>query len=159
MAAVQRRLLLAELEQFDRQIDQVTAELDTLADKQPGVAVLRTIPGIGPRTAEAMLAYVNDVRRFSSVKKVGAYFGLTPIQDASADVNRLGHISKCGPSTVRKLLVEACWQVIRHSPLAKSRFERLQRGQRQAPQDRPGGRSAVADAVHGGDVADGGSLA
>ncbi len=131
VARVERRLLLAELAQFDEQVRQVTAELDRLAAQHPGMAVLQTIPGIGPRTAEAMLAYVDEVRRFQRNKQVGAYFGLVPRQDASGSVNHLGHISKNGPATVRKLLVEAAWQVIRRSALAKQRFERLQHGQRE----------------------------
>jgi hypothetical protein len=49
---------------------------------------------------------------FGRNKQVGAYFGLVPCQDASADVNRLGRITRQGPATVRRLLVEAAWQGI-----------------------------------------------
>ena len=41
-----------------------------------------------------------------------AYFGLIPCQDASAETNRLGHITRQGPGTARKYLVEAAWQKI-----------------------------------------------
>lgn len=131
VAAVQRRLLLAELAQFNAQIQQVTAELDKLADQHPGVTLFRSIPGIGPRTAEATMAYIDKVRRFQNNAQVGAYLGLVPRQDSSGPVNHLGRITKSGPATVRKLLVEGAWQVIRRSPTAKERFTRLQRGQPQ----------------------------
>lgn len=56
---------------------------------------------------------------------MGAYFGLVPCQDASADVNRLGHITRQGPATVRKLLVEAAWQGIRHSATLRGYYLRI----------------------------------
>jgi transposase len=107
------------------------------------VLLLRTIPGVGPRTAEAVVAYVDDPHRFGSTRRVGTYFGLVPCQDQSAKVNRLGHITREGPATVRKLLVEACWQVIRHSPRMKKVFERIKDGRK----DRTG-LALVATARH-----------
>ncbi len=91
-------------------------DLDARARTHPGVHLLRTIPGVGPRTAEAVMAYIDDPDRFARSKQVGAYFGLVPSQDRSANVSRLGHITREGPSTVRKLLTEAAWQGIRRCP-------------------------------------------
>ncbi len=86
------------------------------------------IPGVGIRTAEAVIAYVDDPHRFSNVKSVGSYFGMVPCQDASAGKNHLGHITRQGPATVRKLLTEATWQGIRRSPELKAYFERVLHG-------------------------------
>jgi transposase len=124
----QLRLLLGELDHFNRQVKEVTGQLDAVAKKHPGVGLLKTVPGIGPRTAEAMVAYVDDPHRFRHGRQVGSYFGLTPSQDDSAEVRRAGHITKNGPSTVRKLLVEAAWQAIRHSDDFKAYFERIEAG-------------------------------
>jgi transposase len=128
---IQRDTLLAELALFDMQIDRVTAVLDRLGALHPGVTLLRTIPGVGPRTAEAVVAYVGDPSRFGRTRQAGAYFGLVPCQDASAGSNRLGHITKEGPATVRKLVVEATWQVVRRCPRTKQRFERLTQGKKE----------------------------
>jgi transposase len=121
----QRDSLVEELEHFDRQIRQVTAQLNGMHRDHPGVALLQTIPGVGPRTAEAVVAYIDDPSRFGRIKQVGAYFGLVPRQDASGQVNRLGRITKDGPSLVRKLLVEASWQAIRRSAVARAFFDRI----------------------------------
>ena len=126
--ALRRDLLVEELKDADVRIARVTAELDRRADKHPGVTLLRTIPGVGPRTAEAFVAYVDDVRRFSSVRQVGCYLGLVPCQDSSAGAERLGHITGDGPSTVRMLLCEAAWQAIRRSPSVRAYFERVSGG-------------------------------
>jgi transposase len=130
-AALQRDLLLDELEHAQSRIDRVEAELDRIAAEHPGVYLLRTIPGVGPRTAEAVMAYIDDAARFTRNKKVGSYFGLVPCQDQSADRNRLGHITRQGPSTVRKLITEAAWQGIRRSAHLREYFERIQGGDRQ----------------------------
>ena len=90
--------------------------------------MVRTIPGVGPRTGEAVVAYIDEARRFSRNKCIGSYFGLVPCQDASGPVNRLGHITREGPAVVRRLLVEATWQGIRRSPEIRAYFERIQRG-------------------------------
>ena len=128
---MRREMLLTELAMLDGQIKQIEKRLDELAGDHAGVALLRTIPGIGPRTAEAILAYVDKPDRFRRNKQIGAYFGLVPCQDASAQSNRLGHITRQGPSTVRGLIVEASWQAIRHSPTIRAQFERLCQGKKQ----------------------------
>ena len=126
--ALRRAMLLEILAAEDQRIKQVEVPLDQWADRHPGVALLRTIPGIGPRTSEAVMAYIDDPQRFGNLRSVGAYLGLVPRQDASADRNYLGHITKDGPSTVRKLLTEAVWQGIRGSPRIKEHFEKISQG-------------------------------
>jgi transposase len=123
-------MLLEELEVHNRHLERVTKMLDKIGRKSPAVTVLRTIPGVGPRTSEAMAAYIGDARRFSNNRALGAYLGLVPCQDASAGANRYGHITAEGPATARKLLVEASWQVIRRCPRTAARFERLCQGRK-----------------------------
>jgi transposase len=127
-AALQRDLLLSELEGMAAPIRRVTDELNRVARQHPGVRLLRSIPGVGPRTAEAVVAWIDDPRRFARLKQIGTYFGLVPCQDQSAASNRLGHITREGPSLVRKMLTEATWQGIRHSPEIRAYFERVQGG-------------------------------
>jgi len=97
-----------------------------------------SIPGVGPRTAEAVLAYTDDIKRFGRGKQYCAYgfdklttgFGLTPRLDESGLVRRLGHISKQGPSVVRWLVVEAAWRAIKKSPALRQFHERVMSGQK-----------------------------
>jgi transposase len=130
MAACQRDLLQEELQEFEKKVQRVTKELDAIGASHLAVQLLRTIPGVGPRTAEAIVAYLDNPQRFERAGQVGAYFGLVPCQDASAGANRLGHITKEGPATARKLLVEATWQLIRRCPAARDRFDRIAAGKK-----------------------------
>lgn len=128
--ALQRDLLLDELEQLDGQVRRVEQHLNAIATRHPGVVLLRTIPGVGPRTAEAVVAYIDHPDRFRRTKQIGAYFGLVPCQDSSAAVNRLGHITREGPSSVRRLITEAAWQATRLDPTVRGYFERIAQGNR-----------------------------
>lgn len=123
--ALHRDMLLEQLKDNQQRIKRVETYLKKIAGKHPGVALLMTIPGVGIRTAEAFCAYVDDIRRFGRIKQVGTYFGLVPCQDASGNINRLGHITKDGPPTVRKMLTEAAWQGIQRSATIRQFFERV----------------------------------
>ena len=129
--ALRRDQLLERLLIVHEQIRRVEKELNRLGQEHASVQLLRTIPGVGMRTAEAVVAYLDDVRRFANLRQVGSYFGLVPSQDASSTVNRLGHITKQGPSLVRRLLTEAAWQGIRRSPRLRALFERIGQGNRE----------------------------
>ncbi len=121
------------IDEMDFLIGQITAlekTLNELADEQPAVALLRTIPGIGPRSAEALVAYTDDVKRFSNRKQFASYFGLTPSEDSSGERVRRGRISKRGPSVVRWVLVEAARCAIRCCPAFRDFAERLARGRK-----------------------------
>jgi transposase len=125
---LRRDLLLEEIEALNRQVRRLEQELNRRAPQTPAVARLRSIPGVGIRTAEAVVAFLDDPHRFRHAKAVGRYFGLVPCQDQSGDKNRLGHITREGPPVVRRLVAEAAWQAVRRSPTVRAYFERTQRG-------------------------------
>ncbi len=123
--------LLDLLEFQGQQLKRVTRRLDARLDERPSAWLLMTIPGVGPRTTEAVLAYTDDVRRFRRGKQYGAYFGLTPRLDESGSRRHMGHISKHGPSVVRWLIVESAWRAIGHSPALRAFYDRVMHGQKQ----------------------------
>jgi len=122
--------MLDELELLELQLKRVTRYLDGYLENKVGGKLLMSIPGVGPRTAEAVLAYTDDIKRFSRGKQYCAYFGLTPRLDESGSIRRLGHISKQGPSVVRWLVVESAWRAIKKSPALREFHERVISGQK-----------------------------
>ena len=122
---LRRDLLLEELSEMAAKVHRVDEALERIGARQPGVTLLRGIPGVGQRTAEAFAAYVDNPQRFGHSKCIGSYLGLIPRQDSSASMNRLGHITRDGPATVRHLLCEAAWQGVRRSAHIRSYYERI----------------------------------
>lgn len=122
--------LTAELDGLDDRLHAIHGQLDRIARTHPDVARLQTIPGIGPRTAEAIVAFTDGVQRFRNRKRFSSYFGIVPTLDSSAGRDRYGCISRRGPSVVRWLVVEAAHIVIRRNPEMRAYFERVCRGKK-----------------------------
>jgi transposase len=125
------RQLLDEVDYHNTQLKRIEQELTRIGAQHPAVALLRSIPGVGPRTAEAIVAFADDVRRFGNRKQFASYFGMVPKLDASGGRERLGHITKRGPSVVRWLLGESTHIVIRRNPQLRAFFDQVQRGDKQ----------------------------
>lgn len=105
------------------------ARLDAIGKADARVRLLDTMPGLGPRTAEAVVAHLDDPKRFKSGKQVSAYGGLVPRQYQSGEDDRRGRITKRGPAVLRKLLVQYAWAMLRYNRWARAEFDRLSRGQ------------------------------
>ena len=121
--------LLGQLDLYANQIEQATKRLDARLEGNAAAKLLWSIPGVGPRTVEAVLAYTDEVERFRRGKDYCSYFGMTPKLDESGSRRRLGHISKQGPSVVRWLIVESAWRAIQKSPALQAFYQRVMRRQ------------------------------
>lgn len=115
IAPLQRTLetLTGELVALDRALVEI-------AQADPIVQRLQTVPGVGPIVALTFRAFVDDVGRFQRAGQVSAALGLVPYEDSSGERRHRGHVTKAGPSEARMLLVQAawsCWRTARHGPL------------------------------------------
>ena len=119
---------LAQLKELQQQIMTVHAKLDEMGAADPRVQLLRTIPGVGARLAEAIVTMFDDVTRFDTAGQVGAYIGMVPKQFDSGETARSGRITRHGNRLVRSLLVEIAWASLRHNPWARQTFQRLSGG-------------------------------
>lgn len=114
--------------ELEHRIAQAERVLDQLSAADPGTQLLLSIPGVGPRTAEAVAAHLGDTKRFGSGKQVGAYAGLVPTQYQSGVTDRKGRITRRGPAVLRKLLVKCSWCMLRYNPWAQAQYRRLTGG-------------------------------
>lgn len=99
--------LLNILDVLDREIKVLTREVQAIAVTDEDVTLLQTVDGVGPITALAFKAEIDNPQRFENSKDAAAYVGLTPSQYSSGEVHRQGGISKKGSKRTRYLLVEA----------------------------------------------------
>jgi transposase len=121
-------LALTAYRQAEELVAEAEAKLDAMGKADARVRLLDTMPGLGPRTAEAVVAHLDDPKRFRSGKQVAAYGGLVPRQYQSGEDDRRGRISKRGPAVLRKLLVQCAWAMLRYNPWARAVYDRLCRG-------------------------------
>jgi transposase len=121
---------LTLLEALETQIAAVDKKLNALGKTNPRIRLLESIPGVGPRTAEAVVACLDDPHRFRNARQVSAYAGLVPRQFQSGTLDRKGRITKRGPSYIRRILVQCAWLMRRHNPWGEAVIERISRGQK-----------------------------
>jgi len=80
--------LLALLRPLNDEIAAADARIAALAARDPLVERLTTAPGVGPVTATAFVATLDDVTRFGGAHQVEAYLGLVPTEDSSGETQR-----------------------------------------------------------------------
>jgi transposase len=118
-------LELTQLDAVTAQLELVTGKLDELGKLDPRIRRIQTIPGVGPRTAEILVACIDDPHRFKTGREVSAYFGLVPRQYQSGETDRNGRITKRGNPLARTILVECAWASLRYNPWAKAVYQRI----------------------------------
>ena len=101
-----------EIRELERRIKDVGHQLEALARQFPDYERLLSIPGVGPLTATALLAFVGDARRFPTGRHFASYLGLTPTEHSSGLTRHLGRISKRGDSYLRMLLIHGARSVL-----------------------------------------------
>ncbi|HEY7117073.1 MAG TPA: IS110 family transposase [Tepidisphaeraceae bacterium] len=110
--------LLAVMRPLNQQLAYSDTTIEHLAVQDPRVPRLRSVPSIGPVTAAAFLAAIDDAARFPHAHQLDAYLGLVPREYSSGDSQRRGPITQAGHSRVRWLLIQAAVAILRRRPPA-----------------------------------------
>lgn len=83
------------------------AEVQRVSARDPIVAALQQLRGLGPVLALTIRAEVGDITRFTTGAHLASYAGLVPRVEASAGRVRYGAITRRGSPWLRWALVEA----------------------------------------------------
>ena len=108
--------LLAVMRQVNQQLAYSDERIAAVARADERVQRLQTVPSVGPVTAAAFVATLDDAGRFARAHQVEAYLGLVPREWSSGEGQRRGRITKAGPRRMRSLLVQAAVSIrrVRH---------------------------------------------
>ena len=87
-------------------LDACGARIELHARDDESCARLRSIVGVGPLTADAVVATVGNAREFKHGRQMAAWLGLVPTQYSSGGHARLGGISCRGDAYLRTLLIQ-----------------------------------------------------
>ncbi len=107
--------LLGVVEVMTREVERLTKRVLDEVRTEPTCRRLMTVPGVGPLTALAFRATIDQPTRFRKSRDVGAHLGLTPRRYQSGETDVQGRISRCGEELARSALYEAA-----HSLLIRS---------------------------------------
>lgn len=102
----------AEIRALEQRVTDLEHELHALAEADPVVTRLRTIPGIGLLTATALVGSVGHIHAFGRARQFASWLGLTPREHSSGPRRRLGSISKQGDVYLRCLLTHGARAVL-----------------------------------------------
>jgi len=95
----------------------------------PEVKLLQSFTGIGAYSAVGLLLEIRAIERFSSAKKLAAFFGLHPVYKASGDGMGSMRMSKKGRREPRLILFNIARTAINCNPLIKQVYKNnLQKG-------------------------------
>jgi transposase len=105
--------LFAVFAPLNAQIAFADARIAAFVREDPIALRLTTAPGVGPVTASAFVATIDDISRFRTAHELEAYLGVIPSERSSGEKRQFGHVTKAGNGRMRWLLVEAAWQILR----------------------------------------------
>ena len=106
--------LIHQIDAIDEEIDAIDEVIKALVKADDRARRLTTVPSIGPITASAIVATVQDIRAFGKGRQFAASIGLTPRQNSTGGKTRLGRITKMGDRYLRKLLVVGACAALIH---------------------------------------------
>jgi transposase len=116
-------ILLQEQKNMEKAILNIIEKNEDIKNK---VGLMRTIPGIGEKTAIAFLAETPDLDDFKSARELASYAGLTPQnRQSGTSVHGKSSISKIGSSKLRKTLYFPALVAKNHNPLFTSFNENM----------------------------------
>ncbi len=119
------RTLLEELTyQIDLLEESVYQKIKDHDDKL--LANLKSIPGIGPKTATMLILLAKGLLAFDDHRQLISYVGLAPrIYQSGTSVKGKGHICKMGTGRIRQMLYLCALKAKSCNPACKALFDRL----------------------------------
>ena len=125
----------AVVSSLKRSLKQVQKEIKMLEDKllilvkqehQEVLTRLKSIPGIGNKTALMLVVLTDGFERFTSGSELCSYAGLTPvIKRSGSSVTGRSKISKMGNQKLRNLLFMCSFNACKYNKACKDIYERL----------------------------------
>ena len=106
------RQLTDTIEHLNEKIGQVEDRIEALVNERD-MEIVSSVPGVGSRSAAAILAEIGDAKRFSNGKQIAAWTGLAPSVYQSAGKFVIGSITKQGSKWLRWVMVEVAHAAVR----------------------------------------------
>lgn len=115
------------LDLLDQRIAICDREIALACRADPAAKRLQELTGVGPTSADAVIATVGNARVFRNGRQFAAWMGLTPRQFSSGGKTKLGAITRRGDAYLRTLLVQGARSTLQQALRCRSeKANRLQ---------------------------------
>lgn len=122
------RSLKLQLKRIRKEIEDLESEMEKVIQSYDPelLTCVRSIPGIGKKTAMFLIAFTGGLEGFQTSKQLIAYLGLAPTERSSGtSVKGSSRISKAGNPKLRSMLFLCSFTAYEHNPQCKALYERL----------------------------------
>ena len=122
------RSLNRSLKNLEKEMEVLEAALldNVKKEYQESLTLLKSIPGIGKKTALMLLVFTDGFERFENAKELCSYAGLTPIiRQSGSSVNGRSRISKMGNAKLRNLLFMCSFNACKYNRACKALYDRI----------------------------------
>lgn len=120
--------LEATLHTVETQIELLEEQLEELSDEdhEEQLKLIQSVKGIGPKTAQLLLACTGGLEHFDKAKQLAKFIGLVPASHYSgSSVRKTGRITKRGSRALRASLYMATRSAKRYNLACKALYDRL----------------------------------
>lgn len=107
--------MLRILDAVDAEVAVLDRHVAGLAKQEESFERLCSVPGVGPITALAFIAAVDNAERFPDAHAVEGYLGFGTSEYSTGGKRRTGRITKCGNPMARRMLVMAAQNMLKGS--------------------------------------------
>jgi len=95
-------------------------------DQQHQLTLLKSIPGLGVKTALFLIVITDGFKKFETAKQLCSYVGITPtIRQSGSSVRGRSRISKVGNKKLRNLLFLCAFSACKHNKACRELYERI----------------------------------
>lgn len=120
--------LKRDLKHLDKEVGGIESRLLELVkqDQQHQLTLLKSIPGMGVKTALFLIVVTDGFRKFETASQLCSYVGITPtIRESGSSVRGRGRISKVGNKKLRNLLFLCAFSACKHNKACREIYERI----------------------------------
>jgi transposase len=123
-----KRIVSRTIKQLKEALHQLDKQMQKLIKEHynDSYQLLRSIPGIGPKTAVMLICQTDNFTNFDDVKKFLSYIGMSPRTfESGSSIKGKGHITKVGNGRMRSLLYMCSWTAKTANPQCASLYEKM----------------------------------
>lgn len=115
LTMIEVKIFKSQVEYLNQGIKEIDILLCQAGQNLDGFESIKSIKGIGEKSASILLSHIGDVNDFPSADKLASYFGIVPRVSNSNETEKTGRITKRGNKLARTTLVQCTLVAIRYS--------------------------------------------